>query len=106
MSALNNLIDLVEPGKRPVAQQLVCELNFMHSQLAGLRKAVRAKGCTEIFVQGKQEVERLTPAYNAYTTLVTKYGQLLKQLTALLPAGSGDQGDDMDEFVRELRGLK
>lgn len=103
---MSDLIDQVPATKRPIAAQLVTELTFMRQQLVKLRKEVRAKGCTELFVQGKQEIERLTPAFQAYTTLVTKYGQLHKQLTALIPDGATEQGDDMDEFVRELRGLK
>lgn len=106
MDTLHDLIEQVEPSKRPIAAGLVTELNFMRTQLVRLRKEVKEKGCTELFVQGKQEIERLTPAFTAYTALVTKYGQLNKQLTALLPDGEAEQGDDMDAFLQELRSLK
>lgn len=106
MGTLRDLVKQVRPINRPQAEQLVTELTFMRGQLAKLRKEVREKGCTELFVQGRQEVERLTPAFQAYTTLVTKFDQLHRHLTALLPDDDGDQGDEMDEFIRELRGLK
>ena len=104
MSKLNDLIKQVEPTKRPIASSLVAEISFMRGQLTRLKKEIRAKGCTEHFVQGKQEMDRLTPAFQAYATLVTKYSQCHKQLTALLPEGEPEQGDELDAFIRELRG--
>lgn len=101
-SSISKLIEQVEPNKRPIARHIVTELNFMRRTLAKLRKEIAENGTTELFQNGKQTMMRKTPAFDAYTTLIARYGTLNKQLTALLPEKEPEQGDELDEFLGEV----
>ena len=101
MARFSDATQTLEPARRAIAEPLVTELNFMKVQLTKLRKQVREDGCTEVFVQGKQSMERMTPSFQAYTKLVSKYSTLLRQLNALIPEDAG-QGDELDAFLQEL----
>lgn len=104
MSKIHDIIKQVEPNKQPLAANLVTELSFMKGQLAKLRKDIKANGAVEHFVNGRQEMDRITPAMQVYTTLIARYATVHKQLASLIPADVADQGDELDEFLRELRG--
>lgn len=101
-NSISNLVNKVEPNKRPIARQIVTELNFMKRQLTKLRKEINEKGTTELFENGKQVIVRKTPAFDAYTTLIAKYATLNKQLVALLPEGEQEHGDELDEFLGDF----
>ena len=99
MESLSELCEQVEFSKRPIARQLVTELNFMTETLEKLREEIAAGGVVENFKQGKQEFTRESPALKAYNTTVARYATLHKQLTELLPEGEPEQGDELDEFI-------
>lgn len=94
------LIAQVDDTKRPIAQQLATELDFMTDVLGELRESIKEHGATEHFVNGSQEFERQTPALQAYNTTITKYATLQKQFTDLLPDGSDGFNDELDEFLK------
>lgn len=102
MSNLNRLIEQVDSSKRPIAAQLVTELNFMRRTLAALRKEIGEKGVIEDFKQGKQQFMRESPALKSYNTTVARYATLQKQLAELLPDGEPEQGDELDEFLKGM----
>ena len=98
---LQNLLPQVDCNKRPIARQLITELDFMKSTLEKLRAEIEANGVVEEFKQGKQQFTRETPALKAYNLTVSRYSMLYKQLTDLLPDGEPEQGDEFDQFVSE-----
>lgn len=101
MSQLSDIVSQIEPQKQPIARSLVTELTFMRGTLAKLRKEVRERGVVEEFKQGKQEFTREQPALKTYNVTVSRYAALYKQLVALLPTGTANAGDELDEFLDE-----
>lgn len=104
MAKLTDVLDVIDPDKRPVAASLCTEISFMRRELVKLRKEISANGCTELFQQGKNQFTRQTPAFCAYVSLIARYGSLNRQLISLMPKGAVEQGDELDEFIQELRG--
>ena len=96
---LRELLSQVDSNKRPIARQLITELEFMQSTLEKLRGEIEANGVVEEFKQGKQEFTREAPALKSYNLTVSRYSTLYKQLTDLLPDGEPEQGDEFDAFV-------
>ena len=101
---LRDVAKQCEPNKQVLASNLINEITFMKGELADLRADIRENGATEFYVNGKQQLERIRPAMQVYTTLVARYSTLTKQLLAIIPKEVADQGDEFDEFLRELRG--
>ena len=101
MCKISGILDLVDANKRPLARQLLTEMNFMRQTLAKLRKEINTKGVTEHFVNGSQEFDRETPALKSYNTTIARYTQLHKQLADLIPDATDGEGDELDEFIAE-----
>ncbi|ACV21876.1 Uncharacterised protein [Slackia heliotrinireducens] len=97
---LMDLLPQIDSNKRPIARQLITELEFMQSTLEKLRAEIEANGVVEEFKNGKQEFTRETPALKSYNLTVSRYSTLYKQLTDLLPDGEPEQGDEFDEFIK------
>lgn len=97
---IDDLLSQVDSTKRPIAEQLVSELDFMAGVLEELKASVREHGATEQFKNGSQVFERQTPALQAYNTTITKYATLQKQFIDLLPEGEIESGDALDDFLK------
>lgn len=102
MSNLSDLIDQIEPNKQALAGDLIAEIEWMRDQLASLRGDIAKSGAVEHYHNGKQELDRIAPAMQVYTTLVARYATVHKQLAALIPSDVADQGDALDQFLAEL----
>lgn len=100
---LSEVVKQCEPNKQPLAANLVTEITFMKSQLTKLRRDIKKNGSVEHFVNGRQEMDRITPAMQVYVQLTGRYATLHKQLASLIPPDIADQGDELDAFLRELR---
>lgn len=96
---VRELLSQVDTNKRPIATQLVTELEFMEKTLEKLRAEIEEHGVVEEFKQGKQEFTRETPALKSYNLTVSRYATLHKQLVALLPDDEPEQGDELDKFL-------
>lgn len=104
MESLKPLLKLVDQGKRPIAEGVIAELDFMREELADLREQIKEKGATHVFRNGAQQYERRTPWFDSYVQLCARYNQLLKQLVVLLPKATGEAGDELDAFLASLKG--
>jgi hypothetical protein len=102
LNQLNELVKLVPDERKIIARELVTEIGFMASTLAGLKKEIVTRGAIELFKQGKQEFLRENPALKAYNTTIQRYSLLYKQLTELLPKPVNVNADsDFLDFVTQ-----
>ena len=90
----------VPDDKRSVAEALAQELDFMSRTLTDLKEHIAEHGAVEWYENGRQQHWRESPAMKAYTAMIPRYAALYKQLCGLLPEGIADQGDDLDEWLR------
>jgi len=88
-------IDKDDNINKPVAYDLIEELNFMKETMNELKNTVRTHGATYIFKQGEQEYLKESPAMKSYNTTVSKYNATLKQLLSLLP----QEVEESDAFM-------
>ena len=103
---LDRLVDKVDPNRRPIASQIVAELDFMADTLGKLKKEIVEKGVVDNFNQGKQHFMRESPALKSYNTTISRYAVLFKQLCELLPDGATDDDDELEQFINDCGDLK
>ena len=101
----NDILELIPEERKPVARALITELNFMKKTLASLKKDIKEHGAIEWFENGSQKMFREFPAMKVYSTLVSKYSQLNRQLCELIPEGdrpdpgSGKEDGGIYDFI-------
>lgn len=80
---------------------LISEAAFMKITLEETRKVINEEGTTEVFEQGKQKFIRKHPALEVYTTLVSRYSIVMKQIIDLLPEAEKKKADDeLTKFLK------
>ena len=82
---LKEILEKVPEDKKTVAGRLADEIIFLQATLADLKKQIKEYGTVELFVQGKQQFLRESPALKSYNATIQRYSALYKQLTDLLP---------------------
>ncbi len=98
LEKLKNIIDEQDIQNKPVAYDLLEELEFMKETMEELKSTVQLHGATYIFKQGEQEYLKENPAMKSYNATVTKYNATIKQLLSLMPE-STEKTDAFMEFV-------
>ncbi|WP_210129903.1 hypothetical protein [Staphylococcus sp. GDX8P54P] len=98
LEQLKMQIDKDNNINKPVAYDLIEELNFMKETMEELKNTVRTHGATYIFTQGEQSYLKESPAMKSYNTTVSKYNATLKQLLSLLPQDT-EESDAFMDFV-------
>ena len=98
LEKLKVIIDEQDIQNKPVAYDLLEELEFMKETMAELKATVQLHGATYIFRQGEQEYLKENPAMKSYNATVTKYNATIKQLLSLMPE-STEKTDAFMEFV-------
>ena len=96
---VHDLAETAPEDKRGVAEALADELEFMSQTLAKLREHITENGPIELYVNGKQQCWRESPAVKAYNAMIPRYGATYKQLLSLLPAEVADEGDELDAWL-------
>lgn len=95
LEKLKVIIDKQDIQNKPVAYDLLEELEFMKETMEELKATVQLHGATYIFRQGEQEYLKENPAMKSYNATVPKYNAIMKQLLSLMP----EQTNDKDAFL-------
>lgn len=95
LEKLKVIIDEQDIQNKPVAYDLLEELEFMKETMEELKATVQLHGATYIFRQGEQEYLKENPAMKSYNATVPKYNAIMKQLLSLMP----EQTNDKDAFL-------
>lgn len=82
---LEAILEKIPSDKQYIGRKLIDELVFMQDTLTMLKRKIKENGTEEVFIQGKQQFVRETPALKSYNTTVQRYSSLYKQLTDLMP---------------------
>lgn len=98
---MHKIVELIPSDKQEIAHVILLEIDFLSITMQHLKEFVDEHGPVDEFRQGKQQFLRESPALKSYNTCVARYAQLLKQLAALIPEGSADAADELDEFLSE-----
>ena len=100
---LSDILELIPDEKKPIAKNIITELNFMKTTLKDLKREVKEKGATELFVNGSQQMTRENPALKSYNATIRQYSNLYKQLEALISKDqdkkTGGEGNELYEFI-------
>lgn len=100
ISRLNKIFKDLEGNKKRVAEGLINEAAFMRMTLDELKKDINANGIVTEMPQGTYSITRESPASKAYTTMIQRYSNVIKELMALLPKELPKQEDDgFEDFV-------
>lgn len=81
MDRLRKLLKKMPGNKKPIAEKLLLEIEFMFETLNKLKQQAEAEGPT----QGEPGKRKEHPAVKAYTSLIHRYAGVLKQFADLLP---------------------
>ena len=104
MKDLKLILEEVPEDRKPIAQSLYNELEFMQRTLVKLRAQVDLEGPTSVLVQGPQEMPVQNPALKGYAVLIQRYGVIYKQLTDLLPKSEGaEKSDALVDFLNRYK---
>lgn len=102
MAKVKKMLELIPADRKPVAEKLIKELDFISRTLDNLRDTVDTMGTVELFEQGKQKFTRESPALKSYNTTIQRYSLLYKQLTDMLPKAVPDNtGNALYEFINK-----
>lgn len=86
--------------KIKVMESLFEESAFMKISLEELRSDLLTNGMTELFEQGEQVFKRERPESKIYTTLISKYSTVMKQILDYLPNEvKKEELDDLAKFI-------
>lgn len=99
---LKRLYKQMEPSKMTLATGLIERAAFMRVECEDLEEDLRVNGWTEPFQQAKgmEPYDRARPQGQAYQSLNGNYQKIIRQLDAMLPAGTvGVASDGFDDFV-------
>lgn len=101
-AGLRALVQEVPEDRRCVAEGYVSELSFMAQTLDTLKSSIRENGPIELFVNGRQQMYRESPALKGYNTTVQRYATIYKQLVALLPEDKRpEEGSELEQFITQ-----
>lgn len=95
LEKLKEIINEQDIQNKPVAYDLLEELEFMKETMEELKATVQLHGATYIFRQGEQEYLKENPAMKSYNATVPKYNAIMKQLLSLMP----EQTNEKDAFL-------
>ncbi|TCO69511.1 hypothetical protein [Marinisporobacter balticus] len=88
--------------KTKVLEGLINEAAFMKITLQELRENILEKGTTELFEQGEQKFIRKNPMVEIYTTMISRYSNVMKQLIDLFPEEEKKpEVDALMDFVKK-----
>lgn len=90
IEGLADMVRLVPADRKPIAETLAGEIEFIARTLDALKQTVTEHGAVDVYQNGKQEFMRESPALKAYNTTIQRYSLLYKQLAELLPKGPLD----------------
>lgn len=86
IAKLNKIFKDIPEDKKKLCEGLIENAAFMRCTLNELQKEVVEKGAVIQYTSGNGfESIRDNPAQKAYTTMVARYGNVINQLSALLP---------------------
>lgn len=94
-----NLAEMAPDTVRGVADALAGEIAFMQRTLDDLKAHIGEHGAVEWYQNGRQECWRESPAMKSYTALIARYNATIKQLVALVPTETEDEGDELDKWL-------
>lgn len=104
INRLKKLYKNMSKEKVKLLDGLIKEAAFMKVLLEELRDAVVHNGVTEVFKQGKQEIRVERKESKLYTTYISKYTQVMKQLIDILPPEEKKiEQDKLTEFVNRKK---
>ena len=99
---LKEILERIPEDKKAIAGRIADELIFLQGTLADLKKQIKETGTVERFEQGKQSFLRESPALKSYNVTITRYSQLYKQLSDMLPAEKEAQkANAVYDFIKE-----
>lgn len=98
---LNKLFRDVPKEKMKLTEGLIQNAAFMRVTLEELQREVVEKGACIQYTSGNGfETIKDNPAQKAYTTMVSRYTQIISQLQNMLPATSSSN-DDLLDFLND-----
>ena len=98
VSSKNKLVDIVDDDRKPIAEKLMQEMEFMDATLSELKAKIRKDGAVMRSYPGL----KVNPALTAYNTTIQRYALLNKQLIGLLPpAAKPEAKDELAEFLKK-----
>lgn len=99
---LEELVELIDPECKPLADSIITELSFMNNTLKELRDRINSEGAITTYDNGKTEILVQSPAFKGYYTLIPKYNALIKELIDLIPKNSQNTGmSQLEQFMNE-----
>ena len=99
LSELNKIVKQIPEDKRAVAKNLIEEIAFLYDTMTELKKQIAERGTVELFVQGKQQFLRESPALKSYNVSVSRYKALYKQLVELMPKTAPEPENELLDFI-------
>ena len=81
----SGILSAMSVEKQILAADLLREMSFLAETMHDLKTAIKQHGVTELFVQGENEFERQTPAFQAYLAALGKFGALSSKVEHMLP---------------------
>ena len=101
ISELNKLFQDIPSDQAKLVEGLIQNAAFMRVTLEELQKEVIENGAVIQCQSGNGfDTIKDNPAQKAYTTMVSRYTQIIKQLNDMLPAGGG-AGDPLLDFTND-----
>lgn len=102
ISELNKIVKQIPEDKQTVAKNLIEEITFLYDTMADLKRQIAERGTVELFMQGKQQFLRESPALKAYNVSVSRYQALYKQLVDLMPKTAPEPENELLSFMGEV----
>lgn len=101
---LNKIFENIPDNKKELVEGLIQNAAFMEVTLMELQNEVIDKGAMISYKSGNGfDTIRDNPAQKAYTTMISRYSQVINQLQTLLPDSKSDNinraGDNLAKFV-------
>lgn len=101
IAELKKIFRDIPSDQMQLVEGLIQNVAFMRVTLEELQKEVIENGAVIQCQSGNGfDTIKDNPAQKAYTTMVSRYTQIVKQLNDILPAGGGT-GDELLDFMND-----
>lgn len=98
---LKKMFETLSDDTKKLCEGLIQNAAFMYVTLNELQEEIKEKGAVLECTSGNGfRTVKDNPAYKAYTTLISRYTVVMKQLNDLLPTEEERAGDELLDFIR------
>ena len=86
--------------KKTMCEGLIQNAGFMYVTLKELQEEIKENGALINTTSGNGfDIVKDNPSYKAYTTMISRYTVIIKQLTDMLPEGESGAGKELLAFI-------